>query len=144
MRKYACILNKFEIRRWIIMRIFKKLKICIRMRTYAFAKVGICRHAAYIYQNSRILGKMSESECTQSNSGHIPPMQKNQKICVNVHYNFVYTQTVTFSRMMYTLVIKSEMGGGWIPILVTACGVSQQKRRQLVFHLPKMFYKWTH
>ena len=25
------------------------------MRTYAFAKVGICRHAAYIYQNSHML-----------------------------------------------------------------------------------------
>ena len=55
---------------------------------------------------------MSESECTQSNSVHIPAMQKNQEICVYVHYNFVYTRTVKFSRMMYTLVIKSEMGGG--------------------------------
>ena len=26
----------------------------MRMQTYAFAKVGICRQAAYLYQNSRI------------------------------------------------------------------------------------------
>ena len=38
------------------MRIKKKLKIRMHMRTYAFAKVGICRHAAYEYQNLRIFG----------------------------------------------------------------------------------------
>ena len=56
-----CMLNKFVTCRQIIMHNFEVVKICIIMRTYAYAQACINMQAVSLCKNTHMLGKVSQS-----------------------------------------------------------------------------------